>query len=60
MSNEEENHQCEIPNLMEGQTFWRGVWSERKEHHKDAERLKEVKKLLEQDEGQDKIDKTKE
>ena len=43
---------------MEAQTFWRGIWSERKEHHKVAEWLKDVKKL-EQDEGQDKIDITK-
>ena len=44
---------------MEAQTFWRGIWSERKEHHKDAEWLKDVKKELEQDEGQDTLDKTK-
>ena len=44
---------------MEAQTFWKGIWSERKEHHKDAEWLKDVKKELEQDEGQDKIDTTK-
>ena len=43
---------------MEAQTFWRGIWSERKEHYKGAEWLKDVKKL-EQDEGQDKIDITK-
>ena len=30
---------------MEAQTFWRGIWSESKEHHKD--------------EGQNKIDITK-
>ena len=41
---------------MEAQTFWRGIWSERKEHYKNTEWLKEVKKELEQDEGQDKID----
>ena len=40
---------------MEAQIFWRGTWSERKEHHKGAESLKDVKKL-EQDEDQDKID----
>ena len=40
---------------MEAQTFWRGIWSERKDHHKDAEWLKDVKEL-EQDEGQDKND----
>ena len=44
---------------MEAQTFWRGAWSERKEHHKDAQWLKDAKKELEQDEGQDKIDTTK-
>ena len=33
--------------------------SERKGHHKDAEWMKDVKKELEQDEGQDKIDITK-
>ena len=43
---------------MEAQTFWRGIWSERKDHHKDAEWLKDVKEL-EQDEGQDKNDITK-
>ena len=59
LSNEEENHQCEILNSMEAQTFWGCIWSERKEHHKDAEWLKDVKKELEQDEGQDKIDITK-
>ena len=40
---------------MEAQIFWRGTWSERKEHHKGAEWLNDVKKL-EQDEDQDKID----
>ena len=59
LNNEEENHQYEIPNSVETQTFWRGIWSERKEHHKDAEWLKDVKKELEQDEGQNKIDITK-
>ena len=59
LNNEEENHQCEIPNSVEAQTFWRGIWSERKKHHKDAEWLKDVKKELERDEGQDKIDITK-
>ena len=56
LNNEEENHQCEIPNSVEAQAFWRGIWSERKEHRKNAEWLKDVKKELEQDEGQDKID----
>ena len=56
LNNEEENHQCEIPNSEEAQTFLRGICSERKEHHKDAEWLRNVKKELEQDEGQDKID----
>ena len=59
LNNEEENHPYEIPNSVEAQTFWRDIWSERKEHHKDAEWLKDVKKDLEQDEGQDKIDITK-
>ena len=45
---------------MEIQTFWKGIWSEKKEHHKNAVWLKDVKKELEQDEGQDKIDITKE
>ena len=44
---------------MEAQTFWRGIWSERKEHHKNAEWLKVVIKELEQDECLDKIDTTK-
>ena len=40
--------------------YWiRGIRSERKEHHKDTEWLKDVKKELEQNEGQDKIDTTK-
>ena len=59
LNNEEENHQCQIPNSVETQTFWRGIWSERKEHHKNAKWLKDVKKELKQDEGQDKIDITK-
>ena len=46
LNNEKENHQCEIPNSVEAQTFWRGIWSKRKEHHKDAEWLKDVKKEL--------------
>ena len=37
LNNEEENHQCEIPNSMEAQTFWRGIWSEKKEYHENAE-----------------------
>ena len=44
--NAEENHQYEIPNYLETQTFWRGIWSERKEHPRDAEWLKDVKKEL--------------
>ena len=44
---------------MEAQRFWRGIWSESKKHYKNTEWLKEVKKELEQDEGQDKIDLTK-
>ena len=59
LNNEEENHQCEIPNSVEAQTFWRGIWSERKEHRKYAEWLKDVKKELERDEGENKIDITK-
>ena len=55
LNNEEENRQCEFQNFMEAQTFWRGIWSERKEHHKDVEWLKYVKKELQQDEAQDKI-----
>ena len=51
LNNEEENHQSEIPNSVEAQTFWGGIWSERKEHLQDAECLKDVKKELEQDEG---------
>ena len=30
LNNEQENHQCEIPNCVEAQTFSRGIWSERK------------------------------
>ena len=37
LNNEEGNHQCEISNSVGAQTFWRGIWSERKDHHKDAE-----------------------
>ena len=59
LNNEEENHQYEIPNSVEAQTFCRGIWSERKEDHQIAEWLKDVKKELERDEGQDKIDITK-
>ena len=44
---------------METQTIWMGIWIERKEHHKGAESLKYVKKELDQDEGQDEIDITK-
>ena len=60
INNEEENPQREIQNSVEAQTFCWGIWSERKEHHKDTEWLKDVKKDLEQDKGQDKVDKTKE
>ena len=35
--NEKENHQYETRNSVEAETFWRGIWSERKEHHKDVE-----------------------
>ena len=59
LNNEEGNRQCEIPNFVKAHTFWRGTWSESKEHHKDAEWLKDVKKESEQDEGQDKINITK-
>ena len=44
LNNEEENHQCKIPNYLETKTFWRGIRSEKREHHKDAEWLKDVKK----------------
>ena len=44
---------------MEIHTFWRGIRSERKEHHKDTEWLKDVNKELEQEEGQDYDDITK-
>ena len=44
---------------MEAQIFWRGIWNKSKKPQKDAERLKDVKKELEQNEGQDKIDITK-
>ena len=37
LNNEEENHQCEIPNSMEAQTFWRGIWSENKKHRENPE-----------------------
>ena len=59
LNNEEENHQCEIPNSVEAQKFWRGIWRKTKEHHKDAEWLKDIKKDIEQDEGQHRIDITK-
>ena len=44
---------------MKAQIFWRDICSKRKEHHKDAEWLQDVKKELEEDEGQDKFDITK-
>ena len=47
LNNKEENHQCETLNSVEAKTFWRGTWSQRKEHHKDAKWLKDVKKELE-------------
>ena len=56
LNNKEENHQCEIPNSVEAQTFQRGIWSQRKDHHKVPEWLKDVKNKLKQDESQDKID----
>ena len=37
---------------METQTFWKGIWSQRKEHYKNSEWMK-------QDDGQKKIDITK-
>ena len=40
---------------MEAQTYLRSIWSGKKEHHKNAEWLKDVKKDLQQDEAQDKI-----
>ena len=36
LNNKEENQQHEIPNSVYGQAFWRGIWSERKEHDKNA------------------------
>ena len=59
LDNEEENHQCEIPNSVEVQTFWWGIWSEKKKHIRDAECLNDVNKELDQDEYQDKTDITK-
>ena len=44
---EEENHQCKIPNSVEAKKFWRGIWSERKERDKDAEWLNDVRKEFE-------------
>ena len=38
---------------MEAPKFRKGIWSERKDYHKDAEWLKNVKKRLEQDKDQD-------
>ena len=45
LNNEEENHPYEIPNSVEAQTFWRGTWSERKEHHKDAEWWRTLRRM---------------
>ena len=59
LNNEEEDHQYKIPNSVKAQAVWRGIWSKRKEHQKDAKWLKGVKKELEQNEDQDKIDITK-
>ena len=59
LNNEEENYQCEILNTVWAQRFWKGIWSERKEHYKDAEWVKDPYKELEQDEDQDKIHITK-
>ena len=39
-NNEDENDLCEIPNSVEAQTFWRSKWSEKKEHHRNAEWLR--------------------
>ena len=39
-NNEDENDLCEIPNSVEAETFWRSIWSEKKEHHRNAEWLK--------------------
>ena len=44
---------------MEAKVFWRGIWGERKKHHKDTEELKNVKLELEKDEDQDRSDITK-
>ena len=38
------------PNSVEEQMFWKDIWSERNERHKDAEWLKDITKELEQDE----------
>ena len=40
---------------MEAQKLRKGIRSERRDHHKDAEWLKNVKKGLKQDKDQDKI-----
>ena len=53
LKNEEKNHRCEITDSRETRIFWRNIWSERKEHNKNAECLKDIKIELEQDEGQD-------
>ena len=42
---------------MKAQTFWKSIGRERKEHHRDSEWLKDVKKELEQDKGQDEVKK---
>ena len=56
LNNKEEDFQCQFSNSVEAQTFWRGIRIEEKKYPKDAEWLRYVKKELEQDEGQDKID----
>ena len=53
LKDEEENHQCEIGNSVEAQKLQKGIQSERKDYHKDAEWLKNVKKRVEQDKDQD-------
>ena len=56
LNNKEENFPCKFSNSVEAQTFWRGIRIEEKKYPKDAEWLTYVKKELEKDEGQDKID----
>ena len=59
LTNAEKTHNRWIWNSVESQTFWRDIWGESKEHQNDAEWLKVIKKELEHDEDQYKIDITK-